>query len=261
MKKLINPRLLSRQLKRLCFVSALVGTANFAASSASGQIVQNGNFESNASSFSGYGVSIINSITDWTTSFGSSGLGGAGITSGSAYQTPYLYNPITDPSVFAYVTNNNGYSSAYHTGSGVYVEQAITLAANTEYTLTFEGASKVRYSAPTSDPATGDILVYDNSGTLADVTITALTPLGADFTQYTANFTTGSDTTGATVELLMTQPVPTRTDAFPYVGDFVEASDVAINPAATTPEPATCGLLALGGAAVLAGRLLRRRAV
>jgi hypothetical protein len=233
-------------MRRISCAAALATTA-FVGSIASADIVANGNFESNASSFSGYGSG---TIPNWTAT-GGTGLGGAGITSSSTYAEPVGYNGLTDPSVFAYATNNRA--------TDRYVEQAITLAPDTSYTLTFEGASKVRDFLPTSDPATGDMLVYDNAGNLTDVTITSLSPAGSDFTEYTANFTTGSDTTGATVELSITQPTPSDNLTPPYEGDFVDASDIAIAPK-TTPEPSTWALI-LGGMGLLAARQLRRRNV
>ena len=258
MKKLINPRVLSQKLKNLILVSTVAATGSVGGV-ASAQIVKNGDFESSANSSSGYGQFFGNNssaIVGWTrgASNNGDGIAGAGTApeTSSGYSAPPGYTSPPDPSVYYFVQN-------YQTPNNN-LSQAITLNADTPYTLSFVGAAKIRDGVDDPLPA-GFVTVTDAGGTLADVPITVTTDAGNDFVTYSATFTTGSasDTADAVIDLGQNQANPhSGTGDNQYAADFVEFSDVAINPAVTTPEPTALALM-LGGLGLLAARQLRRR--
>lgn len=260
MKKLPNPRSISRLFKSLLLLSTVVA-AGSAGGLASAQIVKNGSFESSANSSSGYGQFFTgnsSAVAEWTrgsSNYGD-GIAGSGTApeTSSGYSAPPGYSSPstggTDPAIYYFVQN-------YQTpNNNLY--QDVTLAADTSYTLTFAGATKVRDGVDDPLPE-GFVTVTDNDGTLANVAITTTSDAGNDFVNYTATFITGSDTTGAVIDLGQNQANPhSGTGDNQYAADFVDFSNVAINPTVTTPEPSAIALM-LGGLGLLVARQLRRR--
>lgn len=200
---------------------ALLGTV---ASAAAQNLVANGDFTANAAAFvnsPGYVGGGNPTISEWIDIGTYLGLNGDGTGVGSPFA------PGSFTGTFAFLQ-----------GPGMELDQALALAPNTTYSLSFEAASRAGY--PTGTFA---VDVVDGASTL----VTSGNLLGdqSGFDLYTYSFTTPATLTAPTIQLLNNSGS----------GDVtVDFANVMVQ---EVPEPATMALAGLGGLALF--WQLRRR--
>jgi hypothetical protein len=222
---------------------------------ASADIITNGNFETDASSFSGYpgtvGYSNPTTIPDWTIAGDSStGLSGYGLNGPATDGPRFPFQPAnygsqsTDPESYAFIQ----VASPATTGSN-YLYQDITLASDTTYSISFQAAE--RNTDFGDDGVTGAVNIVNTTLGLVTTSLDSFdfTPVNGDFVTYdsssdpTLTFTTGLLLPGSvtSIELENTSNV---TDTGNHSLDI---SDVSVTEQAPlTPEPATWALLGVG---------------
>ena len=209
-----------------------VGTmAMFAVGNARANLILNGNFSVNASSYTsspGYSSYQSNPTnpTDWTVNGAGSGVNGPD--AGSAVGTPFA------PVSTAGVRDFN-----FLQGGGVYSSQTVTTTASQAYTLAFAAAQR---DGNTS--AVLEVILTDATNSQQITTLTPATITDTGFNNFSLNFTAPSASTA--VEFLNNSPSGDNT---------VDVSNVSLNP---VPEPATIGLVAIGSLGLLL--IGRRRA-
>jgi hypothetical protein len=208
--------------KTLALSLAIGASLSLGALSASAQIVLNGDFSANGSSFTAHNGDFgadgnPTTATDWNA--GQSGIQGPGTGVGT-----FLGPTDTGTNYFVYM---------FGPGS---ISQTITLAPSTEYTIDFSVGGR-----PGDSPLTNEVTVSTTQGggsTFFDQTVT---PSTAVFTPLSNTFTTPSILSGsgdATITLLNDSPG----------GKTVDFTDVSIT---AVPEPSTYALFGLGVLAVV----------
>ena len=201
-------------------------------------MIVNGVFSANAAAYTqapGYSSQSGNPTapTGWTTSGGSSGVNGpdTGFYGSSGYQ-PFA------PKSSAGATDFN-----FLQGRGTFSAQSVATTIGQSYTLAFDAAQR-------SSNTTAVLEVILTNATNGNQIIT-LTPAITDtgFTPFFLNFTAISGSTN--IEFLNNSPTG--------IDDTVDVSNVSLSDPAAVPEPATLGVFAIGGLALmLVGR--KRRA-
>jgi len=206
-------------LKKLALLLAIGASLSLGSSQASAQIIQNGNFSANASSFTSSngdfgGGSNPSTATGWTD------VSGGGI---EGTDTPFTFLGPTPATTGDFV---------YFFGPGS-ISQTITLAPNTVYNLDFsvagrdgDGGSGLLNEVAVSTSQGGGSTFFDDTEV----------PSTTAFTPYSYTFTTPSFLSGsgdATITLLNDSPG----------GKTVDFTDVSI---AAAPEPSTYALLGVG---------------
>ena len=205
--------------------SAVAGLAMLSTGNVQANMILNGNFSANASSytvFPGYSNGSNpnpSSPADWTVSGAGSGVNGPD--AGSAVGTPFAPASTTGVIDFNFMQN-----------PGTWSYQAVNTTANSVYTLAFAAAQR-----DTDTNAVLEVIVTNaNNGNQ----VTTMTPTINDtgFSNFSFNFTAASASTG--IEFL------NNTTA---TGDnTVDVSNVSLNP---VPEPATLCMVAMGGLGLL----------
>ena len=208
---------------------AAAGLTMSAASTASANVILNGDFSANAAAYTvypGYSTSPNPSNpTDWLLpSPGNAGING--IDTGFANQGEPFAPTTSDMADMAFLQSQ-----------GTSISQTVTTTAGQAYTLTYDAAAR---SGETADVLNVILTDATNSNQ-----ITTQTPAISDasFAPFTVNFVAPSAST--TVEFMNN----TNSNSAPTV-DVSGVSLVAV------PEPATLGLVAAGGLGLL---LLKRR--
>jgi len=198
------------------------------ADSASANLIVNGDFSANASSFTGWpGYASWTSIFDgqtnpaisgWSTN-GSFGMGVNGILTSSTFGTP---GPIVafGPSAQVAAPDRNW---AFIQGAGGAILQVINVTPGVEYTVSFEAAGRA------GDPAKGSAYAYDGN-------LVSVLP-GGKYTQ------TYSDVNFVTDSFKFTPTLSTATIVFQHAGggDSVNFTNIV-----AVPEPSTLAGLAIG---------------
>ena len=211
---------------------AVAGLAMLSAGNAQANLILNGDFSANASSYTaspGYSTNPNpSSPADWTVNGAGSGVNGPD--AGSAVGTPFA------PVSTAVVRDFN-----FLQGGGVYSSQTVTTTASQAYTLAFAAAQR---DGNTS--AVLEVILTDATNSQQITTLTPATITDTGFNNFSLNFTAPSAST--TVEFLNNSPAS--------IDDTVDVSNVSLNP---VPEPATIGLVAIGSLGLLL--IGRRRAV
>ncbi len=212
--------------------SAVAGLAMLSAANAQANMILNGDFSANASSyttFPGYSTSGYQTSpygpTDWTISGITVGVNGPDTGFYASQGEPFAPSSTTGVRDFAYIQNQN-----------FYIYQAVATTAGQTYTLNYAGAARA------GDAAAGmnDVLDVAIANAYTQAVITSQTPAITDtgFNSFTLNFTATSASTAITFANTTNSSN----------GPTVDVSNVSLNP---VPEPATLGLVTLGGMALL----------
>ena len=205
--------------------SAVAGLAMLSTGNVQANMILNGNFSANASSytvFPGYSNGSNpnpSSPADWTVSGAGSGVNGPD--AGSAVGTPFAPASTTGVSDFNFLQ-----------GGGVYSSQTVTTTASQAYTLAFAAAQR---NGDTN--AVLEVILTDATNSQQITTLTPATITDTGFNNFSLNFIAPS--TSTTVEFLNNSPAGDNT---------VDVSNVSLNP---VPEPATIGLLAISSLGLL----------
>ncbi len=208
---------------------AVAGLALLSAGKAQANMILNGDFSANASSYTswpGYSASPNpSSPTDWTINNVTVGVNGPDTGFYATNGEPFAPTSTAGVNDFAFIQNQNSY-----------LFQTVATTVGQSYSLTYDAAARA------GDAAAGmnDILdvVIANANTQAVITsqTPAITETG--FNSFTLNFTATSASTAITFANTTNSSN----------GPTVDVSNVSLNP---VPEPATLGLVALGGIALL----------
>ena len=197
--------------------AGLAGTAS--ASMVATNLITNGNFLENAAAYGSYpGYSASPNPTDPT--------GWTGINGVNGLDTGFSGEP------FAPASTTGVADFAFMEGRTASISQDVATAATQAYTLAFDGAA--RNGNPS---AVLEVIVTDATNSQPISTFTpSITDSG--FTPFSINFTATSASTN--IEFLNNSP-----SGQDYTADVSNVSLVAV------PEPATLGLVALGGLGLL----------
>ncbi len=225
-------------MKSVIFSKAMVLAAPLAmlvaAQAANANLILNGDFSANASSYTVSpgqdGRSGINpaSPTDWTGG-SNAGINGSDVGWTSGSKTPNGPASVTGVTDFAFISFNDS------------LRQTFAVTPGATYTVTYLDASRSGSNPiPTLDAYVFDGAVTKVSGS-TQLALNSTTPSTSGFNTETFNFTAGTSTTDT---LYFTVTGTTNT------ADFTDVSVVA------TPEPAAMGLLGVGAVGLL---LVRRR--
>ena len=194
-------------------------------------MITNGDFSANAgtyTTFPGYSTAGYQTApygpTGWTISDVHVGINGPGTGFSGA---PFAPTSTTGVNDFAFIQNQ-----------GVNLSQTVATAAGQAYTLTYDAAARA------GDSAAGltDVLNVILTDTTTSSQITAQTPAISEtgFIIFTLNFTAPSASTN--LEFVNLTPAVSGSNG------TVDVSNVAL---AAVPEPATLGVFAIGGMALL----------
>ncbi|MDA8375576.1 MAG: DUF642 domain-containing protein [Planctomycetia bacterium] len=207
----------------ILMASAVASLAMLSAGNAQANLILNGDFSANASSytnFPGYSTSPNPaSPTDWVV------------------DTP-ASEGVNGPDTGFYAVNGSPFAPASTTGvndfafmQGGQIFQTVTTTAGQAYTLTYDAGAR------SGTPSTLNTVAYDQ---VNNVAITTQVPNISDsnFALFTLDFTAASNST---------------TIAFQDTGGTPDVSNVSLTP---VPDPATLGLAAVGSLGLL---LLKRR--
>ena len=212
--------------------SAVAGLVMLSAANAQANIILNGDFSSNALSytnFPGYSVAPNPSApTDWLLSTPSNqGVNGSDT---GFYASP----PPNSGSPFAPANTNGVQDFAFLQGTGN-ISQTVATTAGQAYTLTYDGAAR--------DGETADVLeVILTDATDSTPIVTQFPTISYQaFNLFTLNFTAPS----ASTEVQFLNGAPT---SGPNAGETVDVSNVTMS---AVPEPNTLWLVALGGLGLL----------
>ena len=213
---------------------AVGAIAMFAVGNARANLILNGDFSANASSYTtypGYSVSPNPSNpTDWTIGGIISSLDNAGING-------------TGPGFEPFAPSSSDMADmAFLQGQGTNISQIIATTAGQEYMLSYDAAAR---QGETSDVMNA-IVMNEADSTQIAVQIPAISD--AQFTQFSLNFVAPSAST--TVEFL--NQTANSATAGGYSVDVSGVSLIAV------PEPTTLVLVAIGGAGLLL--MCRKRA-
>lgn len=224
--------------ERLGIAGVVLAAVGLFVSTASANMITNGDFSANAASFvtfPGYlGGSNPTTIPGWTTPEYPSPLSSIGINgSGVKFSSGTVFGPSDSSAVADFLFLQNGGQRAY---------QTVATVAGQSYTLTYDGAAR---AGETTDEL--QTLLYDATTGTAFAQQNDLNISDTAFTPFTFAFTAPS----ASTEILFFNNESTA-------GLTTDVSNVTLAPA-VVPEPATLGLFAIGGALGLL--LLKRRKV
>jgi hypothetical protein len=217
-------------MKTLSIIKLWTVLTLLSSSALSAQIITNGDFSS-FGTIDSFGYST--TITDWTSSNSSTGLGGNGVgqPAGGTFNPDGYGGGPADPSIFAFVQNTAS------------LTQDITLAPDEQYTLNFEVGQRALTGVPL-----GSVVVTAGGSAIST---TLLNPTPQFFFFVTpVTFTTGADASSATIAL---NGFFTGSDA---TLEFANVSITDDGPAAV-PEPSTWAMLSLGVASLFFIRKLR----
>lgn len=220
----------------------------FTVGNARANLILNGDFSANASSYTtwpGYSSATGNPTnpTDWTATYtlgnttgGQSGINGTNTgfySNPPSGQSPEPFAPVSTAGITDFLFLQGGAV----TGGGLpIVSQTVATTAGQAYTLNYAGAAR---SGETADVLAVMVTDATNSNQIA-----IQTPAISDtaFSNFTLNFTAPS----ASTTIAFSNETPNG-------GGSVDVTDVSLNP---VPEPATLGLVTMGGLGLL---LLKRR--
>ena len=193
------------------------------AGTASANLITNGDFSANASAYINYPgysnyYSNPSNPTGWTINSASAGVSGP--------DTGYSGQP------FAPTSTAGVRDFEFSQNQGTFISQDVATAAGRAYTLAFDGAARAN--------ETTDVLEVILTDVASGHQISSFTPSVTDsgFTPFSLNFTADSGSTN--IEFLNNTPSNT--------GPTVDVSNVSL---VAVPEPATLGLVALGGLGLL----------
>ncbi len=208
---------------------AVLAALTAGAGAAHANLIVNGNFSANASSYTvypGYSRATNPSVpTGWTTG------GGGYSVSYSGVNGPDTGFFATQGSPFApsSTTGVNDFSFMQH--PGVYISQTTTTAVGQSYTLTFDAAQRYFDSNSVLE------VIVTNATNGNQIATSTPTINNTSFAPFSLNFTAASGSTG--IEFLNNSVLTGSND---YT---VDVSNVSMAEAAV-PEPASLGLLAIG---------------
>jgi hypothetical protein len=218
---------------------AVLAALTAGAGAAHANLIVNGNFSANASSYTAYpGYSQApnpSAPTGWTTGDGGysvsySGVNGPDTGFFAASGSPFAPSSTTGVNDFNFMQ-----------GPGVYTSQTTTTAVGQSYTLTFDAAQR------SGDPNSVLEVIVTNATNGNQIATSTPTINDTSFATFSLNFTAASGSTG--IEFLNNSGT---------TGDnTVDVTNVSMAEAAV-PEPASLGLLAIGGLGLL--MVSRRRA-
>lgn len=225
---------------------AALAALGLAAGTASANLVTNGDFSANASSYvtyPGYSADFTTSNpsapTGWSITLNYPiGVNGPDTRFYASYGSPFAPSSASGAKDFAFLQNASLNAPAS-------IEQTFSTTAGQLYTLSYVAAQRSFNSNATMEAL---ILNAANGSTL----ITAQTPSinNNSFTSFTLNFTAESSTTA--VEFLNTTPITYTNGA--YSDNTVDVSNVVVD---AVPQPASIGLVGFGSLAL--GLLLLKR--
>ena len=230
----------SRGISLAAAALAAAGLTMLAAGTAQANLILNGDFSANASSYTtspGYSAAPYQTSpygpTDWTVNAGGSGSSAAmGVNGpgtgfyGSASYEPFAPTSAAGVGDFAFIqtqTNN--------------LSQTVATAAGQAYTLSYAGAQRAILAGNDTGNDVLDVIIMDATNGVQIITQTP-SILPTAFTNFTLKFTAASASTE--VEFLNNSSNPTS--------GTVDVSNVSL---VAVPEPATLSLLALGGLGLL----------
>jgi hypothetical protein len=243
----------------LLLAGLLIGSAR----NASADIITNGDFSANASSFvqyNGYfgeagntGPKNPTTIPGWVVNTALNNSGNAVVTNGGV-DGPGI--PATSDTDF----DPRGYSAAPPAGTGTdpdtylflqnpgnYIYQNLTLAPLTTYTVSYLESSR------SGNSPTGEVSITDDGLLFLQTSQSEENTGTTDFQPYSFTFTTGTDVSDAEITLANTTPVVPNQDTTVDFTDVSIVQDVSL-----TPEPGTFALLGVG---VLTLLLVGRRSL
>ena len=222
----------------LAALAAVAGLSIMSVGNASANMIQNGDFSANASSYTiNPGYSDYNTTqwapnpaapTNWTINSANVGINGSATGFGNDFG-PTSLTGVTD---FAFIQTEGNYAS-----------QSVATTVGQTYTLTYDGSGRA------GDNAGSDVLEVILTDTTNNTQITTQTPAIAQtaFNAFALTFTAPSASTN--VEFLNNSPGSAGLNGTPTV----DVSNVAMS---AVPEPASVGLLGVGAMGLL---LLKRR--
>lgn len=224
--------------------TAVAGLALLVVGNASANIVLNGNFSANASSYTSYpGTSTSPNPTApayWSISYTANGVtgGNAGV---NGPDTGFYTNPGTgnSPEPFA-PTSTTGISDFLFLQGAADIpsaSQTVATTAGQAYVLTYAGAARANETEDVLD------VVLTNTKDNTPIATQAPAITNAGFTTFTLNFTAPSTSTEITF----------FNNTSNTIGGTVDVTNVSMAP---VPEPAALGLVGVG---TLGALLLRRR--
>ncbi len=204
---------------------AAAGLVMLAAGNVHANLITNGNFSANASSYSAFpgysGNGNPAAPTSWTISGDGSGVNGPDTGFFAASGSPFAPSSTTGVNDFNFMQ-----------GPGVYTSQTTTTAVGQSYTLTFDAAQR------SGDPNSVLEVIVTNATNGNQIATFTPTIDDTSFATFSLNFTAASGSTG--IEFL-NDGVLTSSNG----DNTVDVSNVSMAEAAV-PEPASLGLLAIG---------------